>query len=158
MTLRLGLVLGLVLATAVAVWWLAATRIALDAGTEAAVLAGQALLLLSLARPMLISVLGLRTAALSGPAEGCRAALPIVTTAWPVVALAWLASADGLARTLFIEAALIAYALAVPVVGGLLVRLTGRRAWIGAAATATGVALACAVWLLSDPLRSWGGS
>lgn len=159
MTLRIGVLLGLALATAVSVWWLGATRIALAAGTDAAMLATQALLVLSLARPMLVSVLGLRTAALGGVAEGIRAAVPVVAVAWPVVALAWLAGAGSLARTLLVEMALIAYAVAVPVVGALLARMTGGRDWTGAVATGVGVALACGVWLLRDVLwRSAGGA
>jgi hypothetical protein len=149
-TLRIGVLLGLALAAAVAVWWLAATRIALAAGTDASVLAAQALLVLSLARPMLVSVLGLRSASFGGVAEGIRASVPVVAVAWPVVALAWLASAESLARTLLVEAALIACAVAVPLAGSLLARLTGRRAWTGALATCIGVALACVAWMLRD--------
>lgn len=158
MTLRIGVVLGLVLAAAVSVWWLAATRIALATGTDAAALAGQALLVLGVARPMLVSVAGLRAAALAGPLDGIRAAMPVVTVAWPVVALAWLAGADRVAHTLLVEAALLGYALAVPVAGGLLARLTSRRAWLGPVATGIGVVLACGVWLLSDLWRSSGGA
>lgn len=159
MTLRIGVLLGLTLATAVSVWWLAATRIVLAAGTDAALLASQALMILSLARPMLVSVLGLRTAASGGVGEGIRAAVPVVTVAWPVIALAWLASAESLAHTLLLETALVAYAIAVPLAGALLTRLTGRRARTRALATAIGIALACGVWLLRDLLwRSAGGS
>jgi len=157
--LRIGVVLGLALAAAVSVWWLAATRIALAAGADPSMLAAQALLVLNLVRPMLISVLGLRTAALDGLAGGVRASVPVVSVAWPVVALAWLASADGLARTLLLEIALIAYAIAVPFAGSLVARLTGRRSWSGAVATGIGVALACAVWLLGAALwQSVGGA
>lgn len=157
--LRVGVMLGLVLATAVAVWWLAATRLALAAGTDASPLAAQALLVLGLARSMLVSVLGLRSASLGGFAAGMRASVPVVSAAWPVVAVAWLASAESLSRTLLIESALVAYTVAIPLAGNLLARATGGRAWTGAVATGIGVALACAVWLLGDFVwRSAGGA
>jgi hypothetical protein len=149
MTTRLGLVLGLLLATAIGAWWLAATRVALTVGGATTTLAGQALFVLSVARPMLLSVVGLRMAALGGLGAGLRTTLPVVLAAWPLVALVWLASTASLADTLTIEAAVLAYALLVAALGhGLCLALRAGR-WPAAVTTLLGVALAGAIWLLS---------
>ncbi len=153
MSARLGLLLGLLLAGAVATWWLAAVRGVLEASGDPALLATHALFALSVARPMLVSVVASRAAALDGYAAGMRAALPVVIAAWPLVALAWLASADSLARTVAIEAVLAGWALLTPLVGHVLGRGLRDRARAAGVATAVGVALACAVWLLAAAWR-----
>lgn len=158
MSARLGLLLGLLLAGAVATWWLAAVRGVLEASGDPALLATQALFALGVARPMLVSVVASRAAALDGYAAGMRAALPVVLAAWPLVALAWLASADSLARTVAIEAALAGWALLTPLVGHVLRRGLRDRARAASVATAVGVVLACAVWLLAAAWRpEFGG-
>jgi hypothetical protein len=158
MSARLGLTLGLLLASAVATWWLAAVRGLLDASGDPALLATQALFALSVARPMLVSVVASRAAVLDGYAAGLRAALPVVVAAWPLVALAWLASTDSLSRTVAIEAALAGYALLMPLAGHALGRGLADRARAAGVATAVGVALACVVWLLSAAWRpEFGG-
>ena len=153
MSARLGLLLGLLLAGTVATWWLAAVRGVLEASGDPALLATQALFALSVARPMLVSVVASRAAALDGYAAGMRPALPVVIAAWPLVALAWLASADSLARTVAIEAALAGWALLTVLVGHVLGRGWRDRARAANVATAVGVALACAVWLLAATWR-----
>ena len=152
MTPRLGVALGLLAAGAVTVWWLTATRAALLGNGDAAAVAIQALFVLSLVRPMLVSVLGCRSAAEYGYGAGLRTALPVVTAAWPLVAIVWLASPDSLAHALIVEAALAGYALLVPLVGHVLWRMAGPRSWVPSVATVLGAALSCGVWLMSD---SW---
>jgi len=153
MSVRLGLTLGLLLASSVATWWLAAVRGVLEAGGDPALLATQALFALSVARPMVVSVVASRAAALDGYVAGMRAALPVVIAAWPLVALAWLASADSLARTVAIEAALAGWALLTSLVGHMLGRGLRDRTRAASVATAVGVAVACAVWLLAATWR-----
>lgn len=158
MTPRLGVVLGLLLAAATGTWWLAATRGALGGSGDPAAIASQALFALSVARGMLVGVVALRTAAIGGLGVGARIALPVVSVAWPVVALAWLASADSLARTLAIEVALVAFALAAALAGHGLAAAAARRTWTVQVATVLGIALACGVWLASDAWRpAFGG-
>jgi len=153
MSVQLGLTLGLLLASSVATWWLAAVRGVLEAGGDPALLATQALFALSVARPMVVSVVASRAAALDGYVAGMRAALPVVIAAWPLVALAWLASADSLARTVAIEAALAGWALLTSLVGHMLGRGLRDRTRAASVATAVGVAVACAVWLLAATWR-----
>ncbi len=158
MSTRLGLALGITLATAAAVWWLGASRVAIQSGGDTALLATQALLVLGVLRAMLIAVSAPRVAAKDGYSAGVRSAIPIVTTAWPVVALAWMASADSVARTLMVEGALLCGALAAPVAGHVLARWRRDCATAVPLATLAGVALACCVWLLSvhwRPLAGW---
>lgn len=153
MTPRLGVVLGLLLAAAVGTWWLAATRGAFGGTGDPAAIASQALFVLCLTRAMLVSAVAPRAAAAGGFRAGARTALPVVSAAWPVVALAWLASTDDLGRTFMIEAALVAFALAGALVGHSVAIVTGRRAWTVPVATALGIALACGAWLVSDDWR-----
>jgi hypothetical protein len=153
MTPRLGVVLGLLLAAAVGTWWLAATRSALGGAGDPAAIASQALFVSCLARAMLVSVVALRAAAAGGFGAGARTALPVVSAAWPVVALAWLASIDSLGRTFMIEAALVAFALAAALVGHGVAIMAARRAWTVPVATALGIALACGVWRVADAWR-----
>jgi hypothetical protein len=146
---RMGLALGTTLAAVVACWWLGASRVALLGAADTAALAGQALFVLALLRAMLVAVLAPRVAATDGYAAGVRAAIPIVTTAWPVAALAWAAGTDGIGRTALVEAALLAGAFAAPALGHALASLHRNRAAPEPVATALGVALASAVWLLA---------
>ena len=154
MTSRLGMVLGLLLALPVAAWWLVATRVALGSGGATAPLATQALFVLSAARPMLVSVVGLRTAAVGGFGAGARTALPVVLAAWPLVALAWLASSASLRSALTIEALLLAHASRVALLGHGLRRVLRNGRWTVPLATMLGVALAGGTWLLSGLWRT----
>jgi hypothetical protein len=146
---RLALALGITLATVIAAWWLGASRVAIESGRDAALLAAQALFVLALLRGMPLALSAPRVAVRDGYAPGVRSALPIVTAAWPVVALAWAASPDSIARTLAVEVALLCGACIAPLPGFLLARWRPGRASNGALATLAGVAVACAVWLLA---------
>jgi hypothetical protein len=112
-------------------------------------MAAQALFVLGILRALLIAVSAPRIAAEHGYQAGVRSAIPIVTTAWPVTALAWSASANGSAHTVLVEVALLCGALAAPVVGHVLARWRRGSASTVPLATLAGVALACCVWLLS---------
>jgi hypothetical protein len=153
MTARLGMVLGLLLNFAVGAWWLFATRVALGSGGATAPLAAQALFVLGAARPMLVGIVGLRMAALGGFGDGARTALPVVVAAWPLVALAWLASTASLGYALTVEAVLLAYAMFVALLGHGLGRITRRGRWTMPLATILGIALASGAWLLSGLWR-----
>jgi hypothetical protein len=129
-TTRLGLTLGLLVAVAVAAWWMGASRIAIEQAADAAVLASQALFVLACTRAALLVLLGTRSGLVLGYRNGVRASVPVVAAAWPVVALAWAASSDSLARTLLVETSLLACAVAVPALGHALrhvLRLEVRR-------------------------------
>ena len=153
MTARLGMVLGLLLAFPVGAWWLFATRVALGTGGATAPLAAQALFVLGAARPMLVSVVGLRMAALGGFGDGSRTALPVVVAAWPLVALAWLASTASLGDALTVEAVLLAHAMFVALLGHGLGRALRRGRWTVPLATILGIALAGGAWLLAGLWR-----
>jgi len=153
MTARLGMVLGLLLALPVGAWWLFATRVALGSGGTTAMLATQALFVLSAARPMLVSVVGLRMAALGGFGAGARTALPVVVAAWPLVALAWLASTASLGDALTVEAVLLVHAMFVALLGHGLGRALRRGCWTVPLATILGIALAGGAWLLAGLWR-----
>lgn len=153
MTARLGMVLGLLLALPVGAWWLFATRVALGSGGATAPLAAQALFVLGAARPMLVSVVGLRMATLGGFGDGARTALPVVVAAWPLVALTWLASTASLGDVFAIEVVLLAYAACVALLGHGLGRASRNGRWTLPLATIFGIALAAGAWLLSGLWR-----
>lgn len=157
MSPRLGLVLGMLLAGAVAAWWLAATRAAIEGGGDPALLAAEALFVLALARSMLVSVVAARAAALDDYAAGVRAALPVTSAAWPLVAVAWLASPDSLPRTVAMEVALAGYAALVPLAGHATARGLRDRGRAAGVATVVGLVLACGAWLLSSAWRAGPG-
>ena len=157
MSTRLGLSLGITLATATAVWWLGASRVAIQSGGDTALLAAQALFVLGVLRAMLIAIAAPRVAAKDGYSAGVRSAIPIVTTAWPVVALAWMAGADSAARTVLVEVALLCGALVAPVAGHVVARWRRGSASAVPLATLAGVALACCVWLLSVHWQQFAG-
>ena len=147
MSTRLGLALGLGAATAVAVWWLGATRVAIAGGTDAARFAGDALFALVLVRALLIAVLAPRAAAVGGYVAGLRLCLPVVCVAWPVAVLAWAASNEEVVRTVSAEIGLLAGAALAPLVGRALARTMKQGPAMEAMATGAGVLIACGLWL-----------
>jgi hypothetical protein len=148
MSTRLGVALGLGAATAVAAWWLGASRVAIAGGADAATLAFGALFALLLVRALLIAVLAPRAAAVGGYVAGLRLCLPVVSVAWPVAALAWAASNVGVAHALAAEAGLLAGAALAPLVGRALARSMKQGPTMEAIATAAGVLIALALWLV----------
>lgn len=156
MSTRLGLALGITLAVATSVWWLCASRVVIQSGGDPAPLAAQALFVLGVLRAMLIAVSAPRVAVKDGYSAGVRCAIPIVTTAWPVAALAWAASASSVVHTVFVEFALLCGALAAPVVGQVMARRRGSESNVSLASLA-GIALACCVWLLAIHWRQLAG-
>ena len=158
MSTRLGLALGFMLTTATAVWWLGASRVALQSGGGTVLLAAQALFVLDLLRAMLIALLSPRLAAAHGYLAGVRSAIPIVTMAWPVVALACIASAEDIMRTLLVEVGLLCSAVVVPAFGYTMARLRAGSPMVVPLASLFGVVLACGVWVLAlewARLASW---
>ena len=147
MSTRLGIALGLGAATAVAAWWLGASRIAIIGGTDAASFAGDALFALVLVRAMLTAVLAPRAAAVGGYVAGLRLCLPVVSVGWPVAVLAWAASNQGIVRTLTAEISLLAGAALAPLVGRALARTMKQGPAMEAMATGAGVLIACGLWL-----------
>jgi hypothetical protein len=138
---------GLTLATAVALWWLGSSRIALDRGSDASRCAADALQALWVIRGMVLALLGLRLGALPGGRAGTAAALALVAPAWPVAVLAWSASALPAAQVALAEGLLLAGCAILPWVGQGLRHLLPRADAAELAATALGTALAAAVWL-----------
>ena len=147
MSTRLGLALGLGAATAVAAWWLGASRIAIVGGTDAANFAGDTLFALMLVRALLTAVLAPRAAAVGGYVAGLRLCLPVVSVGWPVAALAWAASNEDLVRALAAEFGLLAGAVLAPLVGRALARTMKQGPAMEAMATGAGVLIACGLWL-----------
>ena len=152
MSTRLGVALGLGVATAVGAWWLGASRIAIVGGTDAARFAGDALFALVLMRALLIAVIAPRAAAVGGYVAGLRLCLPVVSVGWPVAVLAWAASNEGIVRSIAAELGLLAGAALAPLVGRALARTMRQGPAMEAMATAAGVLIACGLWLLLEGL------
>jgi hypothetical protein len=146
--------LGLALAGVLAVWWLAATRLAILGGLGAELTSAQLLYATWLLRAMLVALAGPRAAAVGGYVAGLRVCLPIVAVAWPLVALAWLASSQDLVRAVMAEAGLVGIAAAAPFLGRLPARLMKQGPGLESLAAATGVLLAVLVWWLAAGLGS----
>ena len=148
MSTRLGIGLGLALAAAAGIWWLAASRIAIAGGADAAPLATQLLFVLAVTRAMLVALVAPQFAVLGGYRPAVLVAIPVVTVAWPLVAFAWAASDASVLRTLTIEVALLVLAAAAPLPGRALSRIMKPGPALGAVATAAGIAAALALWWL----------
>lgn len=146
---RPGALTGLALALAIAMWWLGSTRLALEHGSDAGRGAALALRTLWLARGMALSLLCVRAGALDGWRRGAIAGLALVSPAWPLVALAWSASATPLSGVIEAELMLVGAAAAVPSIGVLLRRSLQRADFAVLAGTGVGAALAAALWAAS---------
>jgi hypothetical protein len=157
MSTRVGLALGITLTVAVAVWWLGASRVALQSGGDAALMATQALFVFGLLRAMLIAVSAPRIAASDGYRAGVHHAIPIVTAAWPAVVLAWSASATSVPQVLLVECALLCGALVAPLPGRMLARWRLAPASLLTLASLAGITLACGVWLVAIHWRQLAG-
>lgn len=143
---RLPALTGVALAAALALWWLGSSRLALDDGADASRPAADALQALWLARAMALALVGPRVGAVSGWRAGAAAGLALVAPAWPVLVLAWSASALPLAQVLLAELLLLAASAALPLLGLGLRRLLRQAPVAEAAATLAGCALMAALW------------
>ena len=138
---------GLAAAAAVALWWLGSTRLALDSGADAGRSSAETLQAAWLLRGVALPVLALRVGALRGWRASAAAALGFNAPSWPVVVLAWSASASPLSRLAWAEGLLLAAALLLPLLGHGLRRALRGRAVTEPVATTVGIALAASVWL-----------
>jgi hypothetical protein len=142
---------GLVLAVAIAVWWMGSTRLALDHGTDAGRSAADALNALWLVRGMALAILSVRAGALYGWRRGAKAGLGLISLSWPLVALAWSASATSLTQVMLAELLLLVGSAALPLIGLFLRRSLRRVELAVMAGTGVGTALAAALWVASGP-------
>lgn len=143
---RLGLLLGLALTTVIAAWWLGSTRLALEYGASATVPAQLAMLALLLTRALVLAPLALRTAALRGYRHGAVTSLALITAPWPLLLLAWSASAAPLARIALAEACLLLSSALLPLAGAGLRRWLPQPQQAALASTVLGIALAAGAW------------
>ncbi len=146
-THRLAAMTGLALAAAIAVWWLGSTRLALDHGADAGRSGADALHALLLIRGTTLAMLSVRVGAARGWRPGVTAGLGLITPSWPLVALAWSASATSLTHVALAELLLLAESAALPLIGvGL--RQSLRRAELAVVlGTGIGTAVAVSVWV-----------
>ncbi len=140
---------GVVVAGAVAAWWLGSSRLALDHGTDAGRSAGLALSALWLVRGVALAVTGIRAGALYGWRPAVHAGLALIAPSWPVVALAWSAGTAPATLVALAELSLLAASAALPAVGFLLTRLLRRAELAIVVGTAGGTTLAAALWFVS---------
>lgn len=144
---RLAVLSGLALAAALGLWWLGSTRLALEHGADAARSSADTLQAAWLMRGLVLPLLALRVGALHGWRTGAAGCLALVVCAWPLVVLAWSASAAPLSQLATIECLLLAAAVALPLLGRGLRRVMRRAELAELVATAAGLALAASAWL-----------
>ena len=147
---RIAALSGLALAAAVALWWLGSTRIAIDRGSDPGRSSTEALQIAWLARAMLVSALCVRVGASRGWHSGAASALALVVPSWPIVAIAWSASAVPAWPMVFAESFLLAAVVALPAIGHGLRRVVRRLEVVEVIASAIGIALAASVALAHD--------
>jgi len=146
LTRRPAAISGLALAAAVALWWLGSARLALLHGSDAGRASADALLAMWLVRGMTGAVTALRVGAGSGWRSGASAALGLAAPAWPVVMLAWSASAVPLLHVMAAESALLVAGGALSWLGHGLRRVLPQGEIAVVLATGCGVVLAAALW------------
>jgi hypothetical protein len=145
---RFNAALGLVLAAAVAIWWLGSTRLALERGTDAAVPAADALAASWIVRAMVLAVVATTLGALRGVRQSAQAATLLLAPAWPLVALAWSASTLAAPWPWVMEAVLLAAAAVLAWAGQGLRRLLPSDAWAQPMSSGVGVILASLLWAM----------
>ena len=143
---RLAALVGVALAAAAALWWLATSRLALERGGDAARAALGLLQALALARALALALWVPRAAVARGARAAALDALALAAQAWPVVALAAAASAPGVLHALPAEALLLIGCTVLPLIGTGLRRALPDVQQADAAALFTGAALAAALW------------
>ena len=146
LAIRLAAMIGLVLAAAVGVWWLGSTRLALDRGSDAGRSAADGLHALWLVRGMALATLGARVGALRGWWQGSTTALALLAPAWPVLVLAWSASATPLMHVALAELLLLVAAVTLPLIGLGLRRALRLSELADLVATGLGAVLAATLW------------
>jgi hypothetical protein len=143
---RLAAAMGVAIAAAVAVWWLGSARLALEGGSDAARSSAQALHAAWLARGMALAMLTVRVGAWHGWRPGAAAALALIAPSWPVVVLAWSATASPLTSIVLSECLLLAAGFALPLIGLALRRALARAELADLLAAGVGAALAAVTW------------
>jgi hypothetical protein len=128
------------------VWWLGSTRQALDHGQDSAGSAANILSALLLVRGMTLAVLSVRVGALLGWRQAVATGVGLIGPSWPLILVAWSASAIPFARVALGEALLLAGSVALPVIGLLLRRWLPPRLAV-MTGTTVGLALAALLWL-----------
>ncbi len=147
---RVAALSGLALAAAVALWWLGSTRLAIDHGSDPGRISSEALQMAWLARAVLLPVLAVRVGALRGWRSGVATSMGLVVPSWPLVAVAWSASAVLIGTVLFAEGLLLVGALLLPATGHGLRRLVGRTWTVEAIASVIAVVLAASASFAYD--------
>ena len=148
---RLGMTLGLAVAAAAAVWWLAATRLALAQAMGTTGVADSALAGLWLARATLLAPFALRAGALGGWQRGAMHSLGLVVAAWPVVVAAASAGSRSVPGIMLGEVVLLVVCVACAATGHALRTLLRTAEAATVAGTVLGGALVAATWI-------WGGA
>jgi hypothetical protein len=143
---RLAAWSGLALTLVLAVWWLGATRRALDDGSDTARIGAAALQTLWLVRAVLLILGAVVAGALQGWRAGAIQGLMVLAPAWPLVALAGSASDTPWAWLLAAEALLLGLALALPGAGRLLRNMLRQPETAETVSVALGVALVLGLW------------
>jgi hypothetical protein len=144
---RLAAMAGLTLAIAVSFWWLASTRLALNAGSDASRSAADALQVAWLVRGMALATISLRIGTLRGWRPGAAEALGLITPMWPLVALMWTATMASWAHVAVAELALLAAGLVLPLIGQGLRHVLRRVEFADMMAMLLGATLTSALWL-----------
>ena len=147
-THRLAATTGLALAAAIAVWWLGSTRLALDHGSDAGRSAVDALCAHCSSPAPRFSRWCVRAGAVHGWRSGMAAGLALIVPSWPLVALAWSASAASLPQVALAELVLTAASAALPLIGQGLRHVLRKAELAVLTGTLVGVALAASVWVM----------
>ncbi len=143
---RLDMMTGLALAAAIAVWWLASTRLALDHGSDASRSADDTLQALLLVRITTLAIVSVRVGALRGWFPGVAAGIVLIAPAWPVVVLAWSAGTTPATYVVLAEVLMLAGSAVLPLIGLGLHRLLQRAELAVVSGTVLGIALAASAW------------
>lgn len=144
---RLDAMTGLVLAAAIAVWWLGSTRLALEHGSDTGRSADDALQALLIVRVMALAMVSVRVGALRGWRPGVTAGLALIAPSWPLVVLAWSAGTWSVMHAALAEIVLLTGSVALPPIGLGLHRLLQKAELAVVTGTVLGIALAASAWV-----------
>ena len=143
---RIAAFVGLVLAGAGACYWLGSTRLDLDRASDAARAATDTLVAMWMARAVAVCVLSSRIGALHGWRAAVATNLASIAPSWPLIMLAWSASAASAATVVLAEALLVTSGIALPLIGVALRRLLRDAQRAEIVGTTLGVIFAALVW------------